>query len=47
MVGDLLFNRPVDKIDAALAAHTITQRLRNLKRIPPELIPLGVVIAYV
>merc|ERR1712098_759001 len=29
------------------SAHTITQRLRNLKRIPPELLPLGVVIAYV
>lgn len=24
-----------------VAAHTITQRLRTLKRIPPELIPLG------
>jgi hypothetical protein len=29
------------------SAHTITQRLRQLKRIPPELLPLGVVIAYV
>ncbi|ETN43197.1 uncharacterized protein HMPREF1541_02356 [Cyphellophora europaea CBS 101466] len=28
------------------SAHTITQRLRNLKRIPPELLPLGVVIAF-
>jgi hypothetical protein len=28
-------------------AHTITQRLRSLKKIPPELVPLGVVIAYV
>lgn len=27
------------------AAHTISQRLRKLKRIPPELIPLGVVVA--
>ncbi|KIW58517.1 hypothetical protein PV05_03028 [Exophiala xenobiotica] len=28
------------------SAHTITQRLRSLKRIPPELIPLGVVILF-
>ncbi|KIX04038.1 uncharacterized protein Z518_07591 [Rhinocladiella mackenziei CBS 650.93] len=28
------------------SAHTITQRLRNLKRIPPELLPLGVVILF-
>merc|ERR1711963_97590 len=27
------------------SAHTISQRLRQLKRIPPELIPLGVVLA--
>ncbi|KAK5112051.1 hypothetical protein LTR62_004585 [Meristemomyces frigidus] len=27
------------------AAHTISQRLRSLKRVPPELIPLGVVLA--
>ncbi|OJJ80584.1 uncharacterized protein ASPGLDRAFT_38948 [Aspergillus glaucus CBS 516.65] len=27
------------------SAHTISQRLRNLKKIPPELIPLGVVLA--
>ncbi|KAK5175138.1 uncharacterized protein LTR77_000275 [Saxophila tyrrhenica] len=27
------------------AAHTVSQRLRTLKRIPPELIPLGVVLA--
>jgi len=26
-------------------AHTISQRLRRLKNIPPELIPLGVVVA--
>ncbi|KAL4781602.1 hypothetical protein BJX76DRAFT_359721 [Aspergillus varians] len=26
------------------AAHTISQRLRTLKRVPPELIPLGVVL---
>jgi hypothetical protein len=29
-----------------ITAHTITQRIRSLKKIPPELIPLGVVIAY-
>ncbi|KAF2096509.1 hypothetical protein NA57DRAFT_78112 [Rhizodiscina lignyota] len=27
------------------SAHTISQRIRTLKKIPPELIPLGVVIA--
>ncbi|CAK3985559.1 uncharacterized protein RCC_02627 [Lecanosticta acicola] len=27
------------------SAHTISQRLRTLKKIPPELIPLGIVIA--
>ncbi|RPB13504.1 hypothetical protein P167DRAFT_534864 [Morchella conica CCBAS932] len=27
-------------------AHTISQRLRQLKKVPPELIPLGVVIGY-
>ncbi|KAL8694394.1 MAG: hypothetical protein Q9218_000960 [Villophora microphyllina] len=26
------------------AAHTISQRLRTLKKIPPELIPLGIVL---
>ncbi|PTU19559.1 hypothetical protein P175DRAFT_0510798 [Aspergillus ochraceoroseus IBT 24754] len=25
------------------SAHTISQRLRTLKRVPPELIPLGIV----
>ncbi|KAG4437800.1 hypothetical protein DL95DRAFT_382909 [Leptodontidium sp. 2 PMI_412] len=25
-------------------AHTISQRLRTLKKIPPELIPLGIVV---
>ncbi|EYE97762.1 uncharacterized protein EURHEDRAFT_450162 [Aspergillus ruber CBS 135680] len=25
------------------SAHTISQRLRSLKKIPPELIPLGIV----
>ncbi|KEF57863.1 uncharacterized protein A1O9_05784 [Exophiala aquamarina CBS 119918] len=28
------------------SAHTITQRLKTLKKIPPELLPLGVVIAF-
>ncbi|KAK5045885.1 hypothetical protein LTR84_008671 [Exophiala bonariae] len=28
------------------SAHTITQRIRSLKKIPPELLPLGVVIAF-
>merc|ERR1712098_669473 len=28
------------------SAHTISQRLRSLKKIPPELIPLGVVIGF-
>ncbi|KAL5336439.1 hypothetical protein BJX70DRAFT_389967 [Aspergillus crustosus] len=27
----------------AQSAHTVSQRLRTLKRIPPELIPLGIV----
>ncbi|PYI07631.1 hypothetical protein BO78DRAFT_428761 [Aspergillus sclerotiicarbonarius CBS 121057] len=26
------------------SAHTISQRLRTLKRVPPELIPLGLVL---
>jgi len=26
------------------SAHTISQRLRRLKKIPPELIPLGIVL---
>jgi hypothetical protein len=34
---------PVPKEDQA--AHTISQRLRKIKRIPPELYPLGVVVA--
>ncbi|KAF2200526.1 hypothetical protein GQ43DRAFT_441493 [Delitschia confertaspora ATCC 74209] len=34
---------PVPKEDQS--AHTISQRLRQLKKIPAELIPLGVVIA--
>jgi len=28
------------------AAHTISQRLRRLRRIPPELLPLGVVVGF-
>jgi len=28
------------------SAHTVTGRLRTLKKIPPELLPLGVVIAF-
>jgi hypothetical protein len=28
-------------------AHTISQRIRTLKKIPPELLPLGVVIGCV
>ncbi|KAG0639053.1 hypothetical protein HOY80DRAFT_114669 [Tuber brumale] len=27
------------------SAHTISQRIRMLKKVPPELIPLGVVMA--
>ncbi|EEA26571.1 conserved hypothetical protein [Talaromyces marneffei ATCC 18224] len=27
-----------------MSAHTISQRLRQVKKIPPELIPLGVVL---
>ncbi|TVY13847.1 hypothetical protein LARI1_G006564 [Lachnellula arida] len=34
--------RPIPKEEHS--AHTISQRLRALKRIPPELIPLGVVV---
>jgi len=28
------------------SAHTVSQRLRTLKKIPPELLPLGVVIGF-
>ncbi|KAF2689598.1 hypothetical protein K458DRAFT_384229 [Lentithecium fluviatile CBS 122367] len=35
--------KPVPKEEQG--AHTISQRLRNLKKIPAELIPLGVVLA--
>ncbi|SLM35911.1 NADH-ubiquinone reductase complex 1 MLRQ subunit [Lasallia pustulata] len=34
--------RPVPKEEHS--AHTISQRLRTLKKIPPELIPLGIVL---
>ncbi|KZF19971.1 hypothetical protein L228DRAFT_250388 [Xylona heveae TC161] len=34
--------RSVPKEDQA--AHTISQRIRTLKKIPPELIPLGIVL---
>ncbi|KAL2205323.1 hypothetical protein CC79DRAFT_1335847 [Sarocladium strictum] len=36
--------RPVPKEDQA--GHTISQRLRKLRQIPPELIPLGVVVGF-
>ncbi|QDS73679.1 hypothetical protein FKW77_002882 [Venturia effusa] len=36
--------RPVPKEEHS--AHTISQRIRTLKKIPPELIPLGVVLGY-
>ncbi|KIW06316.1 hypothetical protein, variant [Verruconis gallopava] len=36
--------RPVPKEEHS--AHTISQRLRSLKKIPPELIPLGVVLGF-
>ncbi|EGS23569.1 uncharacterized protein CTHT_0002640 [Thermochaetoides thermophila DSM 1495] len=36
--------RPVPKEEQA--AHTVSQRLRRLKKIPPELIPLGVVVSF-
>ncbi|KAF2839648.1 hypothetical protein M501DRAFT_1015743 [Patellaria atrata CBS 101060] len=35
--------RPVPKEEHS--AHTISQRIRTLKKIPPELIPLGIVLA--
>jgi len=34
--------RPLPKEDQS--AHTVSQRLRTLKKIPPELIPLGIVL---
>jgi len=30
-----------------MEAHTVSQRLRSLKKIPPELLPLGVVLGLV
>ncbi|KAK1761120.1 hypothetical protein QBC47DRAFT_369162 [Echria macrotheca] len=36
--------RPVPKEEQA--AHTVSQRLRRLRNIPPELIPLGVVVGF-
>ncbi|AEO71389.1 uncharacterized protein THITE_2171580 [Thermothielavioides terrestris NRRL 8126] len=36
--------RPVPKEEQA--AHTVSQRLRRLRHIPPELIPLGVVVTF-
>jgi len=34
--------RPVPKEEHS--AHTVSQRIRRLRRIPPELIPLGIVV---
>ncbi|KAF2497687.1 hypothetical protein BU16DRAFT_525303 [Lophium mytilinum] len=34
--------RPVPKEEHS--AHTISQRIRQLKKVPPELIPLGIVL---
>ncbi|EER29113.1 hypothetical protein D8B26_000386 [Coccidioides posadasii str. Silveira] len=34
--------RPIPKEEQS--AHTISQRLRTLKKIPPELLPLGFVL---
>ena len=36
--------RPVPKEEQA--AHTVSQRLRRFRQIPPELIPLGVVVGF-
>ena len=36
--------RPVPKEEQA--AHTVSQRLRRLRKIPPELFPLGVVVGF-
>ncbi|KAJ2906946.1 uncharacterized protein MKZ38_009809 [Zalerion maritima] len=36
--------RPVPNEEQA--AHTVSQRLRRLKKIPPELIPLGIVVSF-
>ncbi|KAL7624381.1 hypothetical protein AAE478_005945 [Parahypoxylon ruwenzoriense] len=37
-------NRPQQKEDQS--AHTVSQRLRKLRSIPAELIPLGVVVGF-
>ncbi|KAI1479453.1 hypothetical protein K445DRAFT_320419 [Daldinia sp. EC12] len=36
--------RPIPKEDQS--AHTVSQRLRKLRQIPAELIPLGVVVGF-
>jgi len=36
--------RPVPNEEQA--AHTVSQRLRRFRKIPPELIPLGVVVGF-
>ncbi|OAA55941.1 NADH-ubiquinone reductase complex 1 MLRQ subunit [Niveomyces insectorum RCEF 264] len=36
--------RPVPKEEQA--AHTVSQRLRRLRKIPAELLPLGVVVGF-
>ncbi|EGY18765.1 uncharacterized protein VDAG_08925 [Verticillium dahliae VdLs.17] len=33
-------------VDRNKRRHTVSQRLRKLRRIPPELIPLGVVVGF-
>ncbi|OGM41408.1 hypothetical protein ABOM_010270 [Aspergillus bombycis] len=38
------FAFPTPKEAQSATAHTISQRLRTLKRVPPELIPLGIVL---
>ncbi|EXJ54161.1 hypothetical protein A1O7_09498 [Cladophialophora yegresii CBS 114405] len=39
-------SRTLFRSKASTNAHTITQRIRQLKKVPPELLPLGVVIAF-
>ncbi|PVH72371.1 hypothetical protein DL98DRAFT_433325 [Cadophora sp. DSE1049] len=36
--------QPTRRMMAMPVTHTISQRLRTLKKIPPELIPLGIVV---
>jgi len=36
--------RPIPKEEQA--AHTVSQRLRRVKQIPPELFPLGIVVFF-